>query len=66
MSENERKKDILRAIKKRLLENKEYLHFNVDMTYINDIKKMLLDTNYQIIYIDKLFFTADLFLKRCD
>ena len=66
MSENERKNDILRAIKKRLLENKEYLHFNVDMTYLSDIEDMLSETNYQIIYIDKLFFTADLFLKRCD
>ena len=66
MSENERKNDIIRAIKKRLLENKEYLHFNVDITYISDIENMLLETNYQIFYIDKLFFTADLFLKRCD
>ena len=66
MSESERKNDIIRTIKKRLSENKEYLHFNVDMTYISDIENMLSETNYQIIYIDKLFFTADLFLKRCD
>lgn len=66
MSESERKKDILRVIKKRLLENKEYLHFNVDITYIRDIENILLETNYHIIHVDNFFFTADLFLKRSD
>lgn len=55
MSESERKKDILRVIKKRLLENKEYLHFNVDITYIRDIENILLETNYHIIHVDNFF-----------
>ena len=66
MSEENRKNDILREIKKRISYNKEYLHFNVDILYLPDIENLLKDTCYKIEYLDKLFFTCDLFLKRVE
>ena len=65
-SEEIKRLSVLSLIKDRLKTNKKMYHFNVDILYLPDIENLLKDTCYHIEYVDKLFFTCDLFLKRVE
>ena len=65
-SEETKRQSVLSLIKDRLKTNKEMYHFNVDILYLSDIENLLKYTCYKIEYVDKLFFTCDLFLKRIE
>ena len=65
-SEEIKRLSVLSLIKDRLKTNKKMYHFNVDILYLPDIENLLKDTCYRIEYVDKLFFTCDLFLKRVE
>ena len=58
--------DIVTTIAKKLASNKLYYYFCVKISDLPKIKEFIKTTDYDIVFIDKLFFIADLFLKRND